>query len=161
MNSRLRTPESEFSIPCYSRILLWAKLWKILIQNAMSWIMKKSFFNKNNPWKLCFYSWRKQEHRNSREESFIIYEIYSGGFLSGGFLAWGVFVRGVYVRGFLSWYRKTLRQGYTSVKTPSVFRVKIDSIRIFCPSDQGSEPHTWNWEVFAVFPGRMTSGEDF
>ena len=51
----IKRTESEFSIPYYSRILLWAKLWKILIQNAMLWIMKKSLFNKNNPWKLCLY----------------------------------------------------------------------------------------------------------
>ena len=32
-----------------------SKIMKILIENAMLFIMKKSFFNKNNPWKLCFY----------------------------------------------------------------------------------------------------------
>ena len=46
--------------------------------------MKKSFFNKNNPWKLCFIN----EENKSKE-------IQGKNVLSFINLFWGVFVRGV------------------------------------------------------------------
>ena len=102
MNSRLCTPESEFSIPCYSSILLWAKLWKILIQNAMLWIMKKSFFNKNNPWKLCFFNEENKSKEIQGKNVLSFTKFVLGGFCPGVF-GLGGFCRGVYVRGVFVW----------------------------------------------------------
>ena len=66
--------------------------------------MKKSFFNKNNPWKLCFYN----EENKSKEiqgknvlsfTKFVLEGFCPGDFGLGGFCPGG-FVGGVYVRGF-------------------------------------------------------------
>ena len=72
--------------------------------------MKKSFFNKNNPWKLCFYNGenKSKEFQGKKVLSFTKFVLggyclggfWLGGFLSGSFCP-AVYVQGVFVRGFV------------------------------------------------------------
>ena len=61
--------------------------------------MKKSFFNKNNPWKLCFFNEenKSKEIQGKNVLSFTKFVLGAfcpgvfglGGFLSGGLCPWG------------------------------------------------------------------------
>ena len=62
--------------------------------------MKKSFFNKNNPWKLCFY---KEENKSKEIQGKNVLSFTK--FVLGGFCP-GVFGLEVFVRGVLSCHQQ-------------------------------------------------------
>ena len=51
----------------------------------MLWIMKKSFFNKNNPWKLCSYNEKNKSKEIQGKNVLSFTNFVLGGFCLGGF----------------------------------------------------------------------------
>ena len=88
------TPESEFPIPCYSRILLSAKLWKILIQNAVMNDEEKLFQQKQSL-ETLFLLMKKTRAKKFKVRMFyhlqnLFWGVLSGGFWLGGFFGGGL-----------------------------------------------------------------------
>ena len=63
--------------------------------------MKKSFFNKNNPWKLCFYNEENKSKEIQGKNVLSFTKFVLRGFVRGIFGLRG-FCLGVFVGGFMS-----------------------------------------------------------
>ena len=75
----------------------------------MSRIMKKNFFNKNNPWKLCSINEENKSKEIQCNSVLPFTKFVSGGFCPGGFWLGGFLFRrllsGFMSEGFLSCHR--------------------------------------------------------
>ena len=64
-------------------------------------MMKKSFFNENKLWKLCFYNEESKSKEIQGKNVLSFTQFVLGGFCLGGFV-WGVLSGGFLAWGFLS-----------------------------------------------------------